>query len=133
MKNLHLLFSIFASLTLLLAGSGCNPKVASPRELLEKYFSSAVKQDYETTYTCYYSVYKAKINKEEFMKHRKEASELQSYKIISLNQTGNNNAQAEVLLTFSPSEKLKRKEPVTTTVVEDLTKENGEWKIQVWR
>jgi hypothetical protein len=41
-------------------------------------------------------------------------------------------AHAEVLLTFAPSEKLKRTDPVSTTVKEDLIKENGEWKIKVW-
>jgi len=126
------LFAIIATLTLLLAGVGCSSKAASPREVLDKYFSSAIRQDYQTTYTCYYDAYKAKVNTEEYIKHRKEASVLQSYKIISLNQTDNNTAHAEVLLTFAPSSILKRKEPVTTTVMEDLTKENGEWKIKVW-
>jgi len=119
------------SLILLAAGSGCKSRATSPKELVDKYFSSAVKQDYETTYSCYYGAYRAKIDKNEYIKHRKEASALQSYKIISLTQEGDT-AQAEVLLTFAPSERLKRTEPVSTTVKEDLIKENGEWKIKVW-
>ena len=41
-------------------------------------------------------------------------------------------AEAEVQLTFGPSEKLKRKTPVTVTVKEEMTKEKGGWKIKVW-
>jgi hypothetical protein len=37
-----------------------------------------------------------------------------------------------VELTFGPSEKLNRKEPITTKVTEELIKEKGEWKIKVW-
>jgi len=65
------------------------------------------------------------------VRHRKEASLLQSYKIVSLN-VDVDKAQAEVELTFGPSEKLNRKEPVTTVVKEDMIKEHGEWKIKVW-
>ncbi len=110
---------------------GCQSSGGGPKDVLDKYFSSAIKQDYATTYTYYYSEYKKKVNQDEYVKHRKEASELQSYKIISLKQD-DNTAQAEVELTFAPSERLNRKVPVTTTVKEDLVKENGEWKIKVW-
>jgi hypothetical protein len=123
--------AIVVSLILLIAGGGCSSKSASPKELLEKYFSSAVKQDYETTYSCYYDAYKAKIDKDEYIKHRKEASALQSYKVVSLTQEGDA-AHAEVLLTFAPSEKLKRTSPVSTPVKEELIRENGQWKIKVW-
>lgn len=116
---------------ILIAGGGCNSDKGGPKALLETYFSSAVKQDYSASYDCYYSAYKEKINKEEYIKHRKEASGLQAYRIVSLEQNGDT-AYAEVLLTFSPSEKLKRKEAVSTTVKEDLIKEGGEWKIKVW-
>ncbi len=117
---------------LLSAGAGCNnSSMASPKELLEKYFSSAVRQDYATTYSCYYAPYQAQVSKEEFLKHRKEASVLQSYKINSVKQDGDT-ARAEVLLTFAPSEKLKRTTPVSTTVAEDMVKEGGDWKIKVW-
>ena len=116
----------------LLIAAGCQNDTAGPEELLNKYFSSAVKQDYATTYTCYYAAYKAKVSQEEFIRHRKEASVLLSYKIVSIKVPKNDLAEAEVQLTFGPSEKLKRKEPATVTVKEDLVKENGEWKIKVW-
>ena len=99
--------------------------------MLDRYFSSAIRQDYAATYDCYYNAYKAKVTKDEFIKHRKEASVLQAYKIISLTQKGDT-AQAQVLLTFAPSEKLNRKEPVSTTVTEDMIMEGGQWRIKVW-
>jgi hypothetical protein len=125
-----LLVMLILGLGLLIVG-GCSSSYGGPQELLDKYFSSAIKQDYATTYTCYYAAYKQKVNVDEYIKHRKEASALQSYKIISLKQDGDK-AQAEVELTFGPSEKLNRKEPITTKVTEELIKEKGEWKIKVW-
>ena len=113
-------------------GTGCNSGKSTPKEVLKKYFSSAVSRDYAATYDCYYSAYKAKINKDEYIKHRKEASTLQSYDILAVNMEGDNMAHAEVKLTFAPSEKLGRKEPITTVVKEDMIKEKGEWKIKVW-
>ena len=128
----YLWFMMLLMGAVLIAGSGCSQKdKGGPKELLDKFFSSAIQQDYATTYTCYYDAYKAKVSKEEFIKHRKEASVVQAYKIVSLTQNGDT-AQAEVLLTFAPSEKLKRTEPASATVKEDLIKENGEWKIKVW-
>jgi hypothetical protein len=128
----YLWFMMLLTGVLLIAGSGCGPKdKGGPKDLIDKYFTSAIKQDYETTYSCYYAAYKAKISKDEYIKHRKEASALQSYKIVSLTQKGDT-AQVEVLLTFAPSEKLKRTEPASAPVKEDLIKENGEWKIKVW-
>ena len=118
---------------LLIAASGCNPSdKGGPKELLDKFFSSAIQQDYTTTYTCYYDAYKAKVNKDEFIKHRKDASVLQAYKIVSLTQNGDI-AQAEVLLTFAPSEKMNRKDAVQTTVKEDMVKQKDGWKIKVWQ
>jgi len=114
----------------LMAGE-CNSANGGPKELLDTFFSSAIAQDYATTYTCYYAEYREKVSKEEYIQHRKEASVLQAYKIVSLKQEGNT-AQAEVLLTFGPSERLKRKEPVTATVAEEMVKEGGSWKIKVW-
>ncbi len=122
---------LVTGILLLVVGGGCHPKTSDPRELLDRYFSSAIRQDYATTYDCYYAAYKAKVSKDEFIKHRKEASVLQSYKIVSLTQQGDS-AQAQVLLTFAPSEKLNRKEPVSTTVMENMVREGGEWKIKVW-
>ncbi len=119
-------------LGIILIAAGCQDGKAGPEGLLEKYFSSAVKQDYATTYTCYYAAYKAKVSQEEFIRHRKEASVLLSYKIVSIKVPKSDLAEAAVQLTFGPSEKLKRKEPATVTLKEDLVKENGEWKIKVW-
>ena len=116
----------------LIAGAGCSPKdKGGPKELLDKFFSSAIQRDYATTYSCYYDAYKAKVSEEEFIKRRKEASVLQAYKIVSLTQN-KDTAQAEVLLTFAPSEKLSRKEAATTTVKEEMVKQNDGWKIKVW-
>jgi len=126
--------SLYAVLLLgisLIIASGCNSGKGGPKDLLDKYFSSAVRQDYAATYSCYYAPYKAKINMDEYIKRRKEASVLQSYNIVSIKQDGYT-AHAEVHLTFGPSEKLKRKDPVTVTVKEELIKEDGEWKIKVW-
>jgi hypothetical protein len=114
-----------------LFASGCHSGAASPKELLDSYFSSAVKQDYAAVYDCYYSAYKLKINRDEYITHRKEASVLQSYSIASLRQDGDT-AQARVLLTFAPSARLGRKEPVAMTVTENMIRENDEWKIKVW-
>jgi hypothetical protein len=112
--------------------TSCQSGTSGPTELLNKYFDSAMKQDYATTYTCYYEPYQAKVNKEEFVRHRKEASVLQSYKILSIKMIDSNSAEAEVQLTFGPSSKLNRKEPVTTNLKEEMIKEKGEWKIKVW-
>ena len=129
MRGKYLLL-IFLGAILLIA-AGCQQNKTGPKELLDKYFSSAIKQDYATAYSCYYDAYKAKVTQEEYIRHRKEASVLLTYKIISIKQEGDT-ARAEVQLVFGPSEKLKRKEPVTTTVTEGLIKENGAWKIKVW-
>ncbi len=131
MKKVYSLFVISILVLLLMAAAGCNSNNSSPKALLNKYFTSAVRQDYGTTYDCYYAPYKAKVNKEEYIKHRKDASVLQAYKIISLEQK-DNAAHAEVLLTFAPSKKLDRQEPVSTTVKEDMVREGGDWKIKVW-
>jgi hypothetical protein len=118
--------------SLLMLAAGCQKKITSPKALIDTYFSSAVKQDYSTTYDCYYDAYKAKVSRDEYIRHRKEASVLQSYKIVSLTQD-DDTAVARVLLTFGPSERLKRKEPVSINVTENLVRENGGWKIRVWQ
>jgi len=129
-RNIWLVMLLMGAV--LIAGGGCSPKdKGGPKELLDKFFSSTIQQDYATTYTCYYDEYKAKVSKEEFIKHRKEASVLQAYKIVSLTQN-KDTAQAEVLLTFAPSEKLSRKEATETTVKEEMVKQKEGWKIKVW-
>jgi hypothetical protein len=118
-------------IVLLMLGSGCHSNTANPQQLIDTYFSSAIKQDYSAAYDCYYAAYKAKVSRDEYVKHRKEASVLQSYKILSLRQDGDT-AQAQVLLTFAPSEKLGRTKPAAITVTENLVREDGGWKIKVW-
>lgn len=113
------------------SSSSSVPNDASPKATLDTFFSSAVRQDYATTYSCYYKLYQDRIPKDEFIKHRKEASILQSYKITSLKQSGDS-AHAEALLTYAASKKLKRDKPKSVNVKEDLIKENGHWKIKVW-
>lgn len=110
---------------------GCNSDRGGPQATLERFFSSAVKQDYATTYDCYYRQYRDKVNKDDFVQHRKDASVLQDYRITSVRQDGEA-AQAVAMLTFAPSEKLRRTEPATVRVTEDMVRENGEWKIKVW-
>lgn len=115
-----------------LIAAGCQLDTTGPRDLLDTFFSSAQKQDYATTYTCYYDAYKAKVSKEEFIKHRKEASILQAYTIKSITMPTKDSAEAEVELTFGPSEKLKRTGPVTVQLKEEMVKEKGKWRIKVW-
>ncbi|HBP64096.1 MAG TPA: hypothetical protein DD730_07460 [Desulfosporosinus sp.] len=110
--------------------SGCSPKGQSPQELVDKYFSSAQKQDYATTYTCYDSEYQKKVTKDDFINHRKEASVVQSYKVLQLD-TEKNTASATVEIIYTASEKFNRTEPVTIKVQEDLIKEGNSWKIKV--
>ena len=62
----------------------------------------------------------------------KEASDLQPYKIVSLTQDGDV-THAKVQLTFGPTEKSNSKEPITTAAKEDLIREGGEWKIEMWQ
>ncbi len=133
MKKFYPFLLVLTTCVLLLAGGGCSSRdKGGPKELLDRYFSSAIKQDYATTYSCYYAPYMKKVSKEEYVKRRKEASVLQAYNINLVKQNGDDAAQAEVQLTFAPSERLNRKEPVTTTVKEDMVKEGREWKIKVW-
>lgn len=131
MKKTYSVSVILGLMALLLAAAGCNSGNSGPKALLNKYFTSAINQDYGKTYDCYYAPYKEKVSREEYIKHRKEASVLQSYKVISLDQR-DNEAQAEVLLTFAPSKRLDRKKSVSTTVDEEMVREGGMWKIKVW-
>jgi hypothetical protein len=123
---------LILSLGILFLTTACSKDTSGPRALLDKFFSSAIKQDYATTYTCYYGPYKAKVSQDEYIKHRKEASVLQAYKIVAIKMPTDNSAEAEVQLTFGPSARLSRKGPATVTVKEELIKEGQEWKIKVW-
>jgi hypothetical protein len=110
---------------------GCDSSRKGPQALLDKYFGSAERQDYATTYDCYYGKYREKVGKGEYIRHRKEASVLEQYRVVSITKNGDN-AQAVVHLTFSPSEKLHRTKPAEVNVTEDMVRENGAWKIKVW-
>jgi len=131
MKMNHLRRLLYVLGAVLLLATGCSSGASDPKELLDIYFTSAIKQDYAATYSCYYSSYKAKVSKEDYIKHRQEASVLKSYEVLSLKQDGDA-AQAEVRLLFGPSEKLKRSEPAAVTVKEDMIREGRAWKIKVW-
>ncbi len=112
-------------------GAGCHSDKDNPKDLLNKYFTAAIRQDYAAVYPCYYDAYKAKVSKDEYIRHRKDASVLRAYTVKSIMEHGNT-AQAQVELTFEPSQKLKRDRPFSTAVTEDMVRENGEWKIKVW-
>ena len=126
-------YGLLGALLLTIGLSGCNYlSNEGPKELLERFFSSAIKQDYGTTYNCYYGEYTKKVTREEYVRRRKEGSVLQSYRIVSLKQSGSL-AQAQVLLTFAPSEKANRKAAASVMVTEDMQRERGNWKIKVWQ
>src|SRR5690242_340515 len=107
----HLTYILALSMFLVVILTGCASNEESAKALLDKFFSSAAKQDYSATYTCYYDEYQKKIPEDEFVKERKQASVLQSYRILELN-VQKDKGQASVELTFAPSEKLNRPEPV---------------------
>jgi len=127
-KNIMCILTL--SMFLILSLSGCSLKGQTPKELIDQYFTSAQHQDYATTYTCYDSEYQKKVTKDEFIKHRKEASTVQSYKILQLD-TQKDTGQASIEITFAPSDKFKRTEPATVKVQEELIKEKNGWKIKV--
>jgi hypothetical protein len=111
--------------------AACHSDNGSPRDVLNRYFTAAIKQDYAAQYSCYYNAYKAKVSKDDFIRHRADASVLMSYLVDSVDMA-KDRAHARVLLKFAPSEKLKRDQPVEKTVIEDLVREDGEWRIKVW-
>ncbi len=125
------LFLVLGAVLTTSALGGCSSDKGGPQTTLERYFSSAARQDYATTYDCYYRQYREKVSRDDFVKHRTEASVLKDYRITSFRQDGDS-AQAVALLTFAPSEKLHRTEPATVQVTEDMVREDGAWKIKVW-
>lgn len=127
----YLLYILILSVVLTSSLTGCATKQDDARALLDKYFTSAMNEDYETTYTCYYNEYQKKIPKDEFVLNRKDASVVQSYKILQLDLQ-DDTGMAIIEITFAPSPKLNRSEPVTVKVQEDLVKEENSWKIKVW-
>ena len=112
-----------------LAAAACRRD--DPRAALDRYFGSAVRRDYAATYDCYAAAYHAKVSRDDYVKHRAEASPLESYRVVSLEQHGDR-ARALVALVFGPSAKAGRSTPASTTVGEDLVRESGQWRISVW-
>ncbi len=136
MKVKHWLLTVLFLTVVSTALYGCTAtqkpgSTTTPKALLDTYFSSAIKQDYAKVYTCYYKEYHTKITLGDYVKHRKEASLLKSYKIVSVKENGDR-ARAEVMLTFAPEKKFHRDRPVTVKTGEDLIRENGSWKVKVW-
>ncbi len=126
-----MILAMLLAVVAIMLGAGCHSDRDNPKDLLNTYFTAAVRQDYAAVYPCYYSAYQAKVSKDEYIRHRKEASVLRAYTVKSIMEQGNT-ARAKVELTFEPSQKLKRDRPVSTVVTEEMVRESGEWKIKVW-
>ncbi len=114
----------------LFAFPGCSRR-EDPRAALERFFSTAQRHDYAATYDCYDKAYRAKVSRDEYVRHRGEASPLQDWRVVSLAQHGDR-ASAEVALVFGPWERAGRTTPVSKTVHEELVREDGAWRIRVW-
>ncbi len=110
---------------------GCRRHQPGPRQLLARFFDTAVQQDYAATWQCYDSAYRSKIDQQEFVRRRREASRLQAWRLLSLEDRGSQ-ANALVELRFGPSERLNRPTSVTKTVAEQLVRESDGWHIKVW-
>ncbi|BDG05655.1 hypothetical protein [Anaeromyxobacter oryzae] len=116
---------------LALAATACRRGGDGPRELLDRYFSTAVRQDYSATWECYDQNYRSKVDRDEYVQHRRDASQLVTWKVVSLEEHGDT-ARAQVDLVFAPSPRLGRPDPAEKKVVEDLVRERGEWRVKVW-
>ena len=104
------------------------PGFDNPDETLTTFFESALKQDYLTTYDCYYDLYQQRVARDEFVKRRARASVLKRYNIDSL-VVGGDSAEASVTLTFvSAAGGADR----SVQVKENLVKQESGWKIRVW-
>ncbi len=115
----------------IMTGTGCRSNRDNPKDLLNTFFQASIRQDYAAVYPCYYGAYRTRVSEDEFIRHRRDASVLQAYRVKSISQQGDT-ARARVDLTFAPSRKLKRDHPYSTAVTEEMVRENGEWKIKVW-
>lgn len=121
-----------AALLALAAALACRGgAAASPRAALDRFFETAHRQDYAATYDCYDAAYREKVSRAEYVRHRKEASPLESWRVLSLDEK-EERAHAVVALVFGPSSKAGRTGSVSTTVEEDLVRERGAWRIRVW-
>jgi hypothetical protein len=119
------------ALLLALAIPACRRPASGARELLDRYFATAVRQDYAATWECYDRRYRSKIERDEYVRHRREASRLLSFRTLSLEEHGDA-ARAEVELVFAPAPAIGRSEPVTKRVIEELVREREGWRVRVW-
>ncbi len=126
-----MILATLLAIAAIMTAAGCHSDKGEPKDLLNRYFTAAIRQDYADVYPCYYDAYKAKVSKDEYIRHRKDASVLRAYTVKSITEQGST-AQAQVELTFEPSEKLQRDRPYSTAVTEEMVRENGEWRIKVW-
>lgn len=122
--------AVVSAALLALSVAGCN-RGRDPRAALDRFFSTAQHHDYSATYDCYDKAYRAKVTREEYVRHRADASPLQGWRVVSLEQHGDR-ASAEVALVFGPWAKAGRTTPVSKTVHEELVREEGAWRVKVW-
>jgi hypothetical protein len=128
MRNARLLFVLAAAAVAALPA--CR-RDGGPRALLVRYFDSARRGDYAATWECYDGAYQAKVSRDEYVRHRKDAAPLERYEVVSLDQR-EDRARARVALVFGPAPGLGRTVPASTLVEEDLVRERGGWRIRVW-
>ncbi len=131
MKGGYMIIAALLAGAAIMSGAGCRSNRDNPKDLLNTYFQASIRQDYAAVYPCYYDAYREKVSRDEFIRHRRDASVLQAYRVKSISQRGDS-AQARVELTFAPSQKLKREHPYSTAVTEEMVREDGEWRIKVW-
>ncbi len=130
----HSFFSVVvraAVLVAIAASPACRRSGESAHAVLDRFFASARSQDYAATYDCYDAAYRAKVSRDEFVRHRREASPLESWRVVSLDEHGDR-ARAVVALVFGPWPRAGRSLPASTTVEEELVREAGGWRIKVW-
>jgi hypothetical protein len=122
--------TIFAAAGAALLLAACS-RGDEPRAVLDRFFGTQLRKDYAATYDCYDDAYRAKVSREEYVRHRKDASMLEGYQVLSLERRGDR-AHAEVALVFAASPKLGRLAPASTTVREDLVRGPEGWRIRIW-
>lgn len=104
MKSRYLLFLIVLFAMGLLMAACCNTSSGGTKDFSTNISRLNASGFSLPPYNCYYATYKEKVTEDEYIRHRKEASNLQAYKIVALNQAGDS-AHAEVQLTSGPSGK----------------------------
>ncbi len=120
-----------AALLVALALASCRRPERGPRELLDRYFSTAARQDYGATWECYDRNYRSKVPRDEYVRRRGEASRLVSWATVAIEEHGDT-ARADVDLVFAPSPRLGQPGPARAKVVEELVREREGWRIKVW-